>query len=262
MSPHHDSRDFERLLESQVARLKSSSVERFDENFNAAAAQVLDWFEIDRLTLYPNSVLWLNDVKTRSFRREGIPKFDKSQFLIGNYHEYVKLMRSDFDYLNFDEDDLSTTDIDPLRHFYDQGGRWHGMMKLELFGQAWGSMGFARFGDHYPEFTPTDIKRLRMICDVWLVYWQYSTINGSLNKSNNNELDDSEKLLKLTKKQASVLALLAQGLSAKQCAEKLYLSPRTIESHKYRMMAMLGFESHSELIMFALRNGVNIEPMT
>ena len=78
-------------------------------------------------------------------------------------------------------------------------------------------------------------------------------------KQNENLLeDDSEKLLLLTKKQTKVLALIAQGFSAKECADKLHLSSRTIESHKYRMLGMLNLNSHNDLIQFALRNGLGI----
>ncbi|MBM7035083.1 response regulator transcription factor [Vibrio sp. 188UL20-2] len=56
-----------------------------------------------------------------------------------------------------------------------------------------------------------------------------------------------------------MLALLAQGNTAKQCAEKLFLSPRTIESHKYRMLDILELDNHTELVRFAMRNGLGLE---
>jgi len=71
-------------------------------------------------------------------------------------------------------------------------------------------------------------------------------------------INESEKIFKLTKKQRTVLTLLAQGNTAKQCADKLNLSSRTIESHKYRMLDILNLDKHSKLIQFALRNGLGI----
>ena len=71
--------------------------------------------------------------------------------------------------------------------------------------------------------------------------------------------NEDEKLLLLSTKQCSVLSLLAQGLTAKQCADKLFLSSRTIESHKYRMLDILNLDNHNELIQFALRNGFGIK---
>ncbi|MCW0469327.1 LuxR C-terminal-related transcriptional regulator [Vibrio chagasii] len=69
-----------------------------------------------------------------------------------------------------------------------------------------------------------------------LLRWQHSTLARTLNQSENLWEDDSDKLLLLSKKQKLALILIAQGYTAKECADKLHLSPRTIESHKYRTM--------------------------
>jgi DNA-binding NarL/FixJ family response regulator len=79
-----------------------------------------------------------------------------------------------------------------------------------------------------------------------------------LNQSENLWEDDSDKLLLLSKKQTKVLSLIAQGYTAKECADKLHLSPRTIESHKYRMLGLMNLNNHNELVQFALRNGLGI----
>nr|WP_249027403.1 LuxR C-terminal-related transcriptional regulator [Vibrio rotiferianus] len=63
-------------------------------------------------------------------------------------------------------------------------------------------------------------------------------------------------MLRLSQRQYDVLALLTTGKSAKECAKELNLSPRTIESHKYRLLDLLELDSHAELVQFALRNGV------
>jgi len=60
---------------------------------------------------------------------------------------------------------------------------------------------------------------------------------------------------RLTLRQREVLGLVAKGQSMKQIAATLNLSPRTVETHKYEMMHVLGFESTAELIAFALQNG-------
>jgi len=58
----------------------------------------------------------------------------------------------------------------------------------------------------------------------------------------------------LTLRQRQILRLLAEGLSAKQMAQKLDISQRTVEFHKYRMMETLGAKSTSDLIHFAIKN--------
>ena len=63
----------------------------------------------------------------------------------------------------------------------------------------------------------------------------------------------------LTLRQREILRLLAEGLSAKQVAQKLDISQRTVEFHKYRMMETLGAKTSSDLIHFAIKHGI-VEP--
>jgi DNA-binding CsgD family transcriptional regulator len=50
-----------------------------------------------------------------------------------------------------------------------------------------------------------------------------------------------------------IAELAAQGLSNREIGERLFLSPRTIGSHLYRIFPKLGIKSRSELAV-ALRN--------
>jgi DNA-binding NarL/FixJ family response regulator len=60
----------------------------------------------------------------------------------------------------------------------------------------------------------------------------------------------------LTPRQREILQLLAEGNSAKHVAEKLAISPRTVEFHKYQMMERHGLWSGAELIHFAMKHGI------
>jgi DNA-binding NarL/FixJ family response regulator len=60
----------------------------------------------------------------------------------------------------------------------------------------------------------------------------------------------------LTPRQREILQLLAEGRSAKEIAETLAISPRTVEYHKYQMMEMHGFHNSAELIHFAIKHGI------
>ena len=60
----------------------------------------------------------------------------------------------------------------------------------------------------------------------------------------------------LTPRQREILQLLAEGHSAKQVAATLGISHRTVESHKYQVMELLGVKSNAELIHFALKHGL------
>ena len=60
----------------------------------------------------------------------------------------------------------------------------------------------------------------------------------------------------LTSRQREVLQLLAEGLSMKQAARILEVSPRTIAFHKYRMMEDLGLRNNAELYQLAVRQHI------
>ncbi len=61
---------------------------------------------------------------------------------------------------------------------------------------------------------------------------------------------------KLTARQREVLQLLAEGLHVKAIAAQLAVSPRTVEFHKYRIMAQLNLHSVAELGRYAARHGI------
>lgn len=59
--------------------------------------------------------------------------------------------------------------------------------------------------------------------------------------------------LGVTAREAEVLSLLADGLPNREIAERLYLSPRTVERHIANLAVKAGVRSRSELIAFAAR---------
>jgi len=60
----------------------------------------------------------------------------------------------------------------------------------------------------------------------------------------------------LTSREQEILALLAEGLSAKEVAEKLFISPRTVENHRSSIMRKLDLHSNHELIRYAAKLGL------
>jgi DNA-binding NarL/FixJ family response regulator len=60
----------------------------------------------------------------------------------------------------------------------------------------------------------------------------------------------------LTKRQAEVLGMLAAGLSNKQIATELYLSPATVERHLATIYGKLGVGSRVEAARFAIEHGL------
>jgi two-component system, NarL family, response regulator NreC len=60
----------------------------------------------------------------------------------------------------------------------------------------------------------------------------------------------------LTERERQVLHLCAQGLTSKDIAQRLGLSPRTAESHRANLMHKLGLRTQTDLIRFALQRGI------
>ncbi len=61
---------------------------------------------------------------------------------------------------------------------------------------------------------------------------------------------------RLTPRQREILQLLAEGRSAKEIADTLAISARTMEFHKYQMMETLGLHNSAELVHFAIKQGI------
>jgi two-component system, NarL family, response regulator NreC len=60
----------------------------------------------------------------------------------------------------------------------------------------------------------------------------------------------------LTIREREVLHLAAQGETTPAIAERLSLSPRTVETHCTNLMRKLGLRSHTDLIRYALQRGL------
>ena len=60
----------------------------------------------------------------------------------------------------------------------------------------------------------------------------------------------------LTRREREVLRLVAEGYSSRQIADSLGVSPKTIETHRARMMSKLGIHKSSRLVRFAIQAGV------
>jgi two-component system, NarL family, response regulator NreC len=60
----------------------------------------------------------------------------------------------------------------------------------------------------------------------------------------------------LTRREREVLRLVAEGLSAREIARRLGMSPRTAETHRSHVMHKLGLHNRTELIRFAIRRQI------
>jgi DNA-binding NarL/FixJ family response regulator len=60
----------------------------------------------------------------------------------------------------------------------------------------------------------------------------------------------------LTPREQEVMRMLAEGLTSKEVAQQLYISPKTVENHRTNLMKKLGLKSSVELVRYAARLGL------
>lgn len=74
-----------------------------------------------------------------------------------------------------------------------------------------------------------------------------SLINALMKKGTDNGHD-------LLKRELDVLKLIASGMTNKEAGEKLFISARTVESHRRNILDKLDFKNTSEMIRYAIEN--------
>jgi DNA-binding NarL/FixJ family response regulator len=70
------------------------------------------------------------------------------------------------------------------------------------------------------------------------------------------EKANRERFEKLTQREQDVLRLVAQGFSAPEIGERLYISPKTVDTYKQRIHEKLGLAHRSDYVQFALKLGL------
>lgn len=68
--------------------------------------------------------------------------------------------------------------------------------------------------------------------------------------------DNADPLQSLTPRERMVLQLAAEGASNGEIAEKLFISPRTAETHRTNLLRKLGLQTQTDLVRFAIRKGL------
>ena len=59
----------------------------------------------------------------------------------------------------------------------------------------------------------------------------------------------------LTKRENEVLQLVVEGYTSKDVAQKLCLSPRTVDHHRAKLLKKFSLKNSADLVSFAVRNG-------
>lgn len=70
---------------------------------------------------------------------------------------------------------------------------------------------------------------------------------------------ERERFERLTHREQDVLRYVAQGFSAPEIGEKLFISPKTVDTYKQRIQEKLGISHRSDYVQLALKLGILAE---
>jgi two-component system response regulator NreC len=70
------------------------------------------------------------------------------------------------------------------------------------------------------------------------------------------EPGEEDPLDRLTEREREVLSYTVEGFSSSEIGKKLFISPKTVDTYRARIMEKLNLRHRSELVRFALRKGL------
>ncbi len=86
-------------------------------------------------------------------------------------------------------------------------------------------------------------------------------LEGLIKRARNGENGKEEKEEKLTKREIEILRLIAEGMTGKEIAQKLFLSLSTVNSHRMNVMKKLDIHDTARLVKYAIQNKlIDIKP--
>ncbi|MDF2636902.1 MAG: nreC [Pelosinus sp.] len=80
------------------------------------------------------------------------------------------------------------------------------------------------------------------------------TLIDTLLRTTNEEYDSDDPYKMLSGREREVLRYLAQGYTNTEIAEKLFISPKTVDTYRSRIMKKLNVSKKSELVNYAIRH--------
>ncbi|HET7632086.1 MAG TPA: response regulator transcription factor [Gemmatimonadaceae bacterium] len=91
--------------------------------------------------------------------------------------------------------------------------------------------------------------------DTYLQPSAARVLAGGLRKKAEHN-DERTRYERLTQRERDVLRLVAQGYSAPEIGERLFISPKTVDTYKQRIQEKMGLQHRSQYIQFALNLGL------
>jgi len=113
-------------------------------------------------------------------------------------------------------------------------------------------------------YLPKDVDRETLLEALRIVHGGGRFFNDAIMKLVFEDFYSHEKLKSpdkklpndLTKREYEVLGLVASGKTNKELAEVLFISVKTVETHKTHIMEKLGLKNTTELVKYAIKNKI------
>jgi len=113
-------------------------------------------------------------------------------------------------------------------------------------------------------YLPKNTNRQELLEAVELVYRGEEYFNEFISniilksyiKKAKADSSDNDKQTLLTRREMEVLSLFAEGLSNQEIAGRLFISIRTVESHKNHIMQKFKLKSVVDLVKYAIKSGI------
>jgi two-component system response regulator NreC len=81
-------------------------------------------------------------------------------------------------------------------------------------------------------------------------------VEGYLRRAEEREKSFSSQEIPLTAREKEILSLIAEGLNNQQIADRLFISPRTVDTHRTNIMQKLDIHDSVKLVRFAIEKGL------
>lgn len=88
------------------------------------------------------------------------------------------------------------------------------------------------------------------------VFYSNEILKSLSGVTKNNQIEQVNGTIQISEREMEVLRLLCDGLSPKEIADKLFLSHRTVETHKNNIMQKMNVNTIGKLISTAIRNRI------
>jgi len=81
-------------------------------------------------------------------------------------------------------------------------------------------------------------------------------LNRYISGINNEGISEKAEINQLSSRQLEIMQLMGESLSNQEMAERLFISVRTVETHKNHIMQKLNLKSTVDMIKFAIKNNI------